>query len=465
MLTSLHIQNFKAWKDTGEIRLAPLTVIFGVNSAGKSSLGHLMLALKQTAASSDRRRPLYLGDSGSLIDLGTFADCIHGHNDKASLSFSLGWELPSDMKVKDPLNGNEYVGNELRLEATIREQNGQPVAESITYQMLSDKTQILDVSIRRKPSNKYKLESKTYDLKHTVGRNWDLPEAVKFYGFPDEAKAYHQNAGFISDLELQTESMLRNFYYLGPLRVHPRRTYPWAGNAPADVGGEGEHTIAAILAAKDHKLSRGPKKRTHPFEVFIAQWLRDLGLIHAFQVKSIAEGRKEFEVLVQTSPEAALVKLPDVGFGISQVLPTLVQAFYAPPNATVWMEQPEIHLHPQVQANLADVFIGAIKARENGLDRNVQLIIESHSEHFLNRLQRRVAEGEISTEDVAVYFCHRKGKAVELEPLRLNLYGEIENWPDNFFGNEMEDIAGRTRAAIERRKKETKDAPSEGSRG
>lgn len=452
MLTRLHIQNFKAWKDTGEIRLAPLTVIFGANSAGKSSLGHLMLALKQTAASSDRRRPLYLGDSDSLIDLGTFADCIHGHSAKASLSFSLSWKLANALKVKNPLSGKEYVGNGLKLEATIREHNGQPVAEVITYKMFSGEDQNLDVSLQRKPSNKYKLVSGSYDLKHTLGRNWDLPEAVKFYGFPDEAKAYHQNAGFVSDLELQTESMLRNFYYLGPLRVHPRRTYPWAGNAPSDVGSEGEHSIAAILAAKERKLSCGPRKRNYPFEEFIAQWLQEIGLIQKFFVMPIAEGRKEFEVFVQTSPDAAIVKLPDVGFGISQVLPTLVQAFYAPPNATVWMEQPEIHLHPQVQANLADVFIGAIKARENGKDRNVQLIIESHSEHFLNRLQRRVAEGQVSTDDVAIYFCHHKGMAVELEPLRLNLYGEIENWPENFFGDEMADIAGRTLAAVKRKK-------------
>jgi len=465
MLTSLRIQNFKAWKDTGEIRLAPLTVIFGANSAGKSSLGHLMLALKQTAASSDRRRPLYLGDSGSLIDLGTFADCIHGHSIKSSMSFSLGWKLPNDMKVKDPLSQKEFIGNELTLETSIHEQNGQPVAENIIYKMLADGNQILDLSLSRKTSNKYKLSSNTYGLKHTLGRNWDLPEAVKFYGFPDEAKAYHQNAGFVSDLELQTESILRNFYYLGPLRIHPRRTYPWAGNAPSDVGMQGEHTIAAILAARDHRLNRGPKKHTYQFEEFIAQWLQELGLIHKFFVMAIAEGRKEFEVFVQTTPGAAVVKLPDVGFGISQVLPTLVQAFYAPPNATVWMEQPEIHLHPQVQANLADVFIGAINAREYSQNRYVQMMMMSHSEHFLNRLQRRVAEGTVSPDDVAVYFCHRAGKSVELEPLRLNLYGEIENWPDNFFGNEMEDIAGRTRAAIARRQQEAKTPKGKGQRG
>ena len=137
---------------------------------------------------------------------------------------------------------------------------------------------------------------------------------------------------------------------------------------------------------------------------------------------------------------------------LSQVLPALIQAFYAPMNSTVWMEQPEIHLHPQVQAELADVFISAIKANENSRPRNVQLIVESHSEHFLNRLQRRVAEGEITPDDVAVYFCRRSDTGAEMEPLRLNMFGEIENWPENFFGDEMADIAGRTLAAIARKK-------------
>ena len=91
MLTEMRIKNFKAWQDTGPIRLAPLTVIFGTNSSGKSSLGHLLLALKQTVQLSDRKRALHLGDENSLIDLGTFADCLYGHDLTQSLEFSLRW--------------------------------------------------------------------------------------------------------------------------------------------------------------------------------------------------------------------------------------------------------------------------------------------------------------------------------------------------------------------------------------
>src|SRR5208282_5323162 len=100
MLTSLRIENFKSWRDTGPIYLKPLTVIFGANSAGKSSLGHLLLALKQTALSSDRKRALNLGDATTLIDLGTFADCLYGHDLSRKLSFDLGWRLPQRLEVR-----------------------------------------------------------------------------------------------------------------------------------------------------------------------------------------------------------------------------------------------------------------------------------------------------------------------------------------------------------------------------
>ena len=116
MLTHLHIKNFKAWKDTGPIRLAPLTVIFGANSAGKSSLGHLLLALQQTARSTDRKRVLNLGDSSSMIDLGTFADCLHGHDLGQTMEFELGWKLNRPLDIRDPLvTTARYQGDQMQL--------------------------------------------------------------------------------------------------------------------------------------------------------------------------------------------------------------------------------------------------------------------------------------------------------------------------------------------------------------
>jgi predicted ATPase len=458
MLTSLRIRNFKAWKDTGAIRLAPLTVIFGANSAGKSSLGHLLLALKQTAQSSDRRRALHLGDKTTLIDLGTFADCLHGHDLHEALEFEVGWKLTKSLDVRDPLGlSDPYVGDQLTLAVQLAAAGkaGQPEVNEMRYALSLQGSPVLSIALRRGDKGKFELLSDQYQFKKAVGRKWPLDEPEKFYRVSDLSMARFQNAGFLSDFALATESMLASIAYLGPLRVHPERTYPWSGDTPQSVGQMGESTVAAILAAENEgrRLNRGPKLHTHGFAAFIAAWLKDLGVIQDFSVKPVAVGRQEYEVLVKTHANAPEVKITDVGFGVSQVLPALVQAFYCPPNSTVWMEQPEIHLHPQVQAELADVFISATQARESGHPRNVQLIVESHSEHFLNRLQLRVAQGVVKPDDVAVYFCRRAGAMTELEPLRLNMFGEIENWPENFFGDEMADIAGRTLAAMERKRK------------
>ena len=183
MLTSLHIQNFKAWKDTGSFRLAPLTVIFGANSAGKSSLGHLLLALKQTALSTDRRRALNLGDSNSLIDLGTFRDCLYGHDLANPLTFKLGWRLPVQLEIRDPLepipgtaapSEECYQGDAMALEVTIAAGKGeQPEVTGIRYALLADGEEKLDVLLKKNSSGKFELSSDRYRL---VRKN--------FTGFP-----------------------------------------------------------------------------------------------------------------------------------------------------------------------------------------------------------------------------------------------------------------------------------------
>jgi hypothetical protein len=331
---------------------------------------------------------------------------------------------------------------------------------SLKYDLLSAGKVLLDVEILRNESGRFDLKSDPFKLVRETGRPWPLEEPEKFYRFSERSIARFQNAGFLTDFALATEAMLRSITYLGPLREPPQRIYSWSGDTPEDVGQKGQFAIPAILAAanEDRKLNRKrgrgrrPEQRLINFAEFIAGWMKDIGVIDQFIVKPVAAGRKEYEVLIKIHTRGPEVKITDVGFGVSQVLPALVQAFYCPPNSTVWMEQPEIHLHPQVQAELADVFISAIQAGENGEARNTQLIIESHSEHFLTRLQRRIAEGVISADDVSIYFAKRTINSTELEKLCVNNDGDIENWPENFFGDEMADLTARTVAAASRRR-------------
>lgn len=456
MLTQLRIRNFKSWRDTGEVRLAPLTVIFGANSAGKSSIGHLMLALKQTALSSDRNRALDLGDDNSLIDLGTFADIVHKHDESQPLDFNLRWALDKDLEIRNAIRlGERFTGDSLDLNATLAviKKGGPLEVRDIDYKLRKRDEITLEARISKKSDGSFDLKAKPLKLVKAVGRGWSIGPPEKFYRLSERGLARFQNAGFLTDFSLATEAALRSLYFLGPLRAPPRRIYQWSGNAPADVGPLGEFAAAAMLAATQELrgLSLGKRQRLKVFSEFIADRMKAIGVIEEFRVRPIASGRKDYEVLVRTAEGDPEVKLTDVGIGVSQILPALVEAFYCPPNSTVWMEQPEIHLHPQVQAELADVFIDAIGAYENGKPRNTQLIVESHSEHFLNRLQRRIAERKIQADQVAIHFANRvEGEAV-LEPLRLTSDGEIENWPENFFGDQMADVAGRMLAAIERR--------------
>lgn len=457
MLTSLRIQNFKGWKDTGPVRLAPLTVIFGANSAGKSSLGHLLLALKQTAASTDRKRALHLGDANSLIDLGTFADCLHEHDLKAPLGIELEWTHPDGFEVVDPLrNKDVFRGDRMALAVELRANRAeQPEVHKMDYRLLEGEEPVLQALFSRESDGTPKLHSTGIKLRHNVGRKWPLDQPEKFYRISETSRARFQNADFLQDFALETERLLDSVSYLGPLRDYPQRTYSWSGNTPQDVGMKGQDTISAVLAAdaEGRRLNRGKKHGLKTFSEFVAERLVDLGVISSFRIKAVAKGRKEYEVLLKTHRSAPEVRLTDVGIGVSQVLPALVLPFYSQPNSTVWMEQPEIHLHPQVQAELADVFIMATQSWENGRSRNAQVIVESHSEHFLNRLQRRIAEGVIGPDDVAVHFCTRVESGTSIEPLRLNEFGDIENWPENFFGDEMADLTARTVAAMEKRKK------------
>ncbi|ETW93594.1 MAG: hypothetical protein ETSY1_38545 [Candidatus Entotheonella factor] len=299
--------------------------------------------------------------------------------------------------------------------------------------------------------NQYHVNAEQYLLKRNPGRVWHPGAPVRFYGFPDEVVAYYQNAEFVQDLNLYHETLFKSLFYLGPLRTKTDRLYSWSGITPESVGYSGENTVAAMLASHGRKISSGYRKHAKPMEEVIAASLKKMNLIEDFQVRPISEHRQEYEVKVRAKGSLDWVDLPDVGFGISQVLPVLVQCFYAPPGAIIIMEQPEIHLHPSAQSALADVMIDAISSRENGADRNIQLIIETHSEHFLRRLQRRIAEDNIPQNKVSAYFANITRAPASLEPLQIDDYGNIRNWPESFFGDEMDDITQQARAAMNKR--------------
>ncbi len=453
MLTRLRLENFKSWQDTGNIALRPITGFFGANSSGKSGLIHALLLLKQTAESTDRGVVLNFGgvNSTGYVDLGDFASVVHGHDRDSALGISLNWQTGKPVRIADTYGRRDVVSNKdigFRIIARMEEVDAihQVVLDRMSYS-LGDAV----FGMRQEDDGKYEYDlfskSANFRFVRYQGRVWKFDSPVKCYGFPDKVRLYYQNAGFLTDLEFEMEQRLERIYYLGPLRAYPERVYSWHGYRPAGVGEDGRLAVDALLESRRRvdKIPCDTGKKHLSLEEYVAHWLKKLGLIYDFGVERVYEGGGLYRVKVRKSPQAAEVLITDVGFGVSQILPVLVLCFYVPEGSTVILEQPEIHLHPSVQASLADVFIDAWRKRK------VQVIVESHSEHLLRRLQRRVAEEAISQDDVGLYFCKEDDGASRLDTLEVDQFGNISNWPQDFFGDQFGEIAAMSEAALKRR--------------
>ena len=448
MLKRLKINNFKSWSEA-DVKFGRITGLFGTNSSGKSSFVQFLLLLKQTRESSDRAAALDL--NGRLVELGTAEDVIHAHDSKLRMAFDLEFEHLNRLEDKALMrlidSANEAASNRA-VRARLQVYKGAFRSRSLTHCFG-------DAKFRLKRTEKSDTDfdlladipGRIFSFERTRGRRWPLPGPVMTYRFPDQARAYFTNSGFLADLEAAFEAALDKIYYLGPLRDHPKRDYLWSRSRPRDVGARGERTVDAIIAAEDagEKQNTRWRGRLLPFSHVVAHWLRKLELVDAFRVVEVAKGSNRWETKVRTAGGAE-VMLTDVGFGVSQVLPVIVLLHYVPKGSTVLLEQPEIHLHPLAQASLADVIVNA------ATHRKVQVIVESHSEHLLLRLQRRIAERGIKSEDVALYFCDVSRSASRVQPLDLDIFGNIQNWPDRFMGDAFTETAEAELARLKRMK-------------
>ncbi len=460
MIKSLRIAGFKSWADTGDLPLGKITGLFGTNSSGKTSLLQLLLVLKQTAESPDRSLVLDLGNDRTLVDLGTFRDILHNHDREGKLSWEVSWALAESERALTIPNSVDAErptaeAKELRFAAKLEANGGQQLVRvrRFAYELANYQFSYGYAESGPFPAVPVPPGAPGYYLEvrgptQPFGQPpWApmLPPPVKCYGFPDEIRATYPDAGFFSDLELAFVRLMARIRFLGPLRQYPHRVYTWAGGSREDMGSRGEGWVDALLAARSEGKSSDWGEQT--LEAWTAHWLQQLGLIDHFRVEEVAPESRFYQVKVRLADQDNEVLITDVGFGVSQILPVIVLCFYAPRGSIILLEHPEIHLHPWAQAGLADVLIDAVQRR------GVQIILESHSEHLLRRLQRRIAEEEIPAEELALYFCRREAGASKAEALRLDPYGFIENWPEGFFGDQMEEISSMNKAALARRKR------------
>jgi predicted ATPase len=202
-----------------------------------------------------------------------------------------------------------------------------------------------------------------------------------------------------------------NIKHVSPLRAFPKRYY-YSDQLSSDA-----------LDTKDGDSLADILKRRTGVRDQVNRWLTRFGM--TVKVQDI----RDLIQSIRVRQNGMDMDLTDVGFGISQVLPVIVQGFLGGKNTLSLIEQPEIHLHPRMQADLADLFIDMVKANSG------RLVIETHSEYLLKRLRRRIAEGKISSEDVAIHLVHGsiapKGRASTVEIVQIGQRGAFK-WPSDF---------------------------------
>lgn len=538
MLQSLELENFKAFGKRTHIPFAPITLIFGENSAGKSSILQALNLLKQTRASRDVSAPLAPRTENVIVDLGSFQEMIFNHDLKRTLSIrietKMEHQLAIEFKFKRPsleevvlLDRIEiYKGEPLKCIARFQP-SGKTVdpeefmerthffyppffrssrsftpskINALKCVWITEKTEYWEPEFKWCEENKKELvswlkEEKSYLEEHIKQRRDEedgdkqknsseefqedeknfqrmiesLDANIDFFSldfdvdnyiskrYEEEMKTVLGFQGFLPVVTLShagftsiatflnrrtdkiifdvggftiaacraLESALEALFPMGPFRRPPERWYIFTGTSPKDVGYRGD--LLPDLLFRSPELVEDTN-----------EWLKRLDIGYELVVKPVGTDSGDlFEVrLIDTRrKEPVNVALPDVGFGISQLLPFIVQSLVAE-GQIISIEQPEVHVHPKLQADLGDLLAEAIKE-----PRQNRFIVETHSEHLILRLQRLVYKGEIKPEDVSVIYVSRGPEGAKAERLHLDKEGDfIDEWPNGFFLERLREL-------------------------
>ncbi len=236
--------------------------------------------------------------------------------------------------------------------------------------------------------------------------------------------------------------------YLGPLRESPRPLYDQAANPrDGDIGPKGQLTAAVIHACRD-QIVVNPSLHDAPTTTTLvdalAEWLAYLGLGEGIQTAD--RGRLGIELTVHQSAADRDLDLTAVGVGVSQTLPVLTLCLLAAPQTLILLEQPELHLHPATQQRLADFLLACARSGR-------QLIVETHSDHLLTRLRRRIAEDptDENLAAIGIVYAEPDVDRTRYRSVSPNRYGAIDEWPVGFFDQTVTESQEILRAGLAKR--------------
>jgi predicted ATPase len=464
-ITRIAVSGYKSLAEECSIAIAPLTILSGANSSGKSSIMQPLLLMKQTLESTydagslklnganvrltstdqiftkNTGKPLHLTNSFTVsvgLDEGimiknTFRkenkvkgikvfSSMYKYKDFAmTLEIGMNHEnilngfsenLQGLYKILNSRNHIETIKNNLKTE--YKRQNSHDLSEDKLKEVINTFSDELNQNIE----NLYKFVVESYRCFLYAGAAFTAPLIIS----SDEIGitrlfSFFGHSGLCSIVD----ERIRQLIHVPGLRGNPERTYP-VSSVGYEFTGTFENYVANII--HDWKVNKDKRLKQ------LSEALQVLGLTWKVDTKQIDDTQIEVRVARVTnkgnSKSTDMVSIADVGFGLSQTLPVVVALLVAEPEQLVYLEQPEIHLHPRAQANLAQLLVDAA-------NRGVRVVVETHSELLIRRVQSLIAEDKIDAEKVKLHwFSQDDNGFTKVTTAELDDTGAFGDWPEDF---------------------------------
>lgn len=420
LIESIGLKNFKCFEEVN-VDFAPITLLTGANSSGKSSLINAILGIFQS-----KYFPQYLSLNGEYINMGGFDEVLWKNNKKRVIDIDIHFHDLFKTKWTENISNEQSLLDEVEVSWLERNENGKIERYSHLF--------------KKQTGDMFRMTD-FMSIKEYEEEKVQLPAHKVVYANRESVKIEYQELNNLNEIferyDLGTEFRdieefgNNSFSYIGSYRLPPERTYYRKPNA-SKIGVSGEGYIDQII---DWEENNGLK-----FNQLLTA-LKEIGLFYEIKSNKIKGGR--FEINVKVNEKSPLASLTDVGFGISQFLPIIVADLQLDDNSCLITSQPEIHLHPKIQASLANYFCKQIHQTKK------QYIVETHSEYLLNRVRLLLVRGELKPEDVKLYYMENDGYKTTTYDIELTTDGQIKNAPKGFFETYEMDVMDIALAATE----------------
>lgn len=430
MLNGIKIQNFKCFLNKQSIPLKPLSIICGRNSSGKSSCIQSLLLLKQSLNIKENS-PNSLQFLGPFIQRDSIGDFFFkgskNINTTSVFSFTID-DFEIEYTFQDVTLKNDIPITAIQCYRIIKK-SGENIITltkgNESFYDFSSSVVTIDDFLAKTPFKKEKNNIKfvfvglTPFIHHKISDNsaLRLPLPVFFRALDIFSSCKLNN---VHDRLLQTLSKLR---YLGPVRAQPQSAYMQYLAVNLDLDSNGSNVAQIIWRLQKQKVKGYDAGLT--FQDLLNKYLDLLGIKQTIRVS-----RREKIVysidLSLTNDNTQFVPISDVGFGVSQVLPVILNGLLTEPSEISIFEQPEIHLHPECKGKLADVFLDFVK-------HGRQIIVETHSSELIDNLRLKIIEDPSLKEIVNIIFIEDSDNgSARVRIVDLDEDGIPLDWPAGF---------------------------------